>query len=474
VETIRQFLCVSLFLSAFIPFQLCAAEEAINDGQIVSAIKTQLMHDNLPFKAVGVRSHDGNVTLSGTVADLPDRDRIRSAAERTRGVRSVADRITVVPAQVPDRDIYRQIQKNILNTAASDPSALNASVENGVVTIAGSVPTYQEKELIIQMARHTRGVREVTDQLRISPPAHPPSNEKLLFDIRCRLQADVWVEDKFITVGVNNGSAVLSGTVGTVAAKNHAFADALAAGATSVDVSELNVEWQVSDEMYRRRKNDFEIAQIVRECIAADPRAAVAGLQVDVNAGIITLQGSTKNLKARNAAADIAIRTAGAQVVNLIEVSNRKERSDDAIARDISNALRSNPDIKAGRRIKVSVSHGTATLSGTVPSLLEKAQAVYTASQVEGIKKVENCIEAELGFKGCKSDGEIKKYIESRLRHDTSAGAGNVKICVEKGIVTLNGTVNTWSEKSALLDIAFDGGACFIVDNIRTEEVSDD
>ena len=50
-------------------------------------------------------------------------------------------------------------------------SRLKIKAERGVVTLAGQVPTFHQRQLIHSFARRVAGVVQVVDQLEVAPPA---------------------------------------------------------------------------------------------------------------------------------------------------------------------------------------------------------------------------------------------------------------------------------------------------------------
>jgi len=66
------------------------------DNTISSTIRRKLSADTMVSKyAIGIRTVDSNVTLSGTVGSFPARDRAVQIATDTDGVRNVRNQIMV-------------------------------------------------------------------------------------------------------------------------------------------------------------------------------------------------------------------------------------------------------------------------------------------------------------------------------------------------------------------------------------------
>jgi osmotically-inducible protein OsmY len=112
---------------------------------------------------------NGYVTLTGEV-DHPYQKKV--AANRVYeldGVIGLANDITVRP-RPPDvhaRDVVRQITKALHRHAGIEASNIHVSVENGRVTLEGTIPTYAERELVEEAVSATTGVAEIENQLRV-------------------------------------------------------------------------------------------------------------------------------------------------------------------------------------------------------------------------------------------------------------------------------------------------------------------
>jgi len=73
------------------------AQTAIADGSITAKIKAKLaLDDTVKARDIHVDFDKGVVTLTGTVASASERKRAVDLARETNGVRSVADKLTMI------------------------------------------------------------------------------------------------------------------------------------------------------------------------------------------------------------------------------------------------------------------------------------------------------------------------------------------------------------------------------------------
>jgi len=102
--------------------------------------------------------------------------------------------------------------------------------------------------------------------------------------------------------------------------------------------------------------------------------------------------------------------------------------------------------------ISVSVENGIATLTGTVESRAEKQLAGRVAKAVKGIKELKN--EIRVNYTPNRSDEEIKRDIEGRLKWDVYVDDILIDVSVTDGKVVLSGIVGSAAEKTqAIQDI---------------------
>jgi osmotically-inducible protein OsmY len=99
--------------------------------------------------------------------------------------------------------------------------------------------------------------------------------------------------------------------------------------------------------------------------------------------------------------------------------------------------------------IGVTADDGVVTLSGHVPSFVERYAAEAAAKRVNGVKAVVEGIEVRLAFDGGRGDDDIAAAVLERLAWDASVPLHAVKVVVENGWVTLNGVVEWFFEKEA-------------------------
>ena len=197
---------------------------------------------------------------------------------------------------------------------------------------------------------------------------------------------------------------------------------------------------------------DDAITSWVDHALSEDPRIGSTYIHVSTFKGIVTLSGSVKNLAEKKYADLEAKKIKGVLgVINEIVVTPAARFETD-IAQDIRRRLINNAFIK-GKGLDIHVSDGHVTISGTVSSRAESAEAELLASEVRGVKSVVNNLEISSPAK--RSDQDIKKDVISSMERDVYLFGLPISVDVKDGVVTLNGSVGNAFQKKIARDTAF-------------------
>jgi osmotically-inducible protein OsmY len=443
------------------------------DREITLTVIKRLIDDEwVSSHLTDVWTDKGIVTLTGSVDNILARERATRVTQSIKGVRSVVNRIEVKPVEREDGDISWDVRQAILDDPATDLYQIKAEVKNAVVTLTGTVDSWAESRLSEQVVKGVKGVKEIKNEIKVRYKLTRQDRE-IETEIRRRLTWDVWVDDALINVSVKNGKVTLSGKVGSAAEKSRAYGDAWVAGVTLVDHTGLEVDWRERDKMRRAgwyvSRSDEEIEKAVRDALLYDPRVFSFNPEVEVNDGVVILTGAVDNLKAKKAAEEDAKHTAGVwRVKNYLRVRPKTQPGDAQIARQVWDAFSRNPFVER-RDISVSVINGKVHLYGTVDSFSERTIAEDLASRVKGVVAVENrlTVEDSLPEGKAKSDWEIKEDIESELSWDPFVDSDEVTVTVSDGVVTLTGTVYSWTERAAASTDAYQGGALKVQNRLK-------
>jgi osmotically-inducible protein OsmY len=186
--------------------------------------------------AIEVSAADGTVTLRGTVATLRLKQAGARAAARVRGVTRVANELRV---QIPDRDRRddEDLRGDVLEALMLDvsvPMTVDAQARDGFVTLTGTAHWHYQREAAEFRTANVPGVAGIDNAISLTPT---PDARKARSAIRAAFRRDAAIEAGGLSVETSSaGLVILSGTVSSWAAHDHAVAVAWSApGVIRVD-----------------------------------------------------------------------------------------------------------------------------------------------------------------------------------------------------------------------------------------------
>lgn len=478
-----------------------AAAPRLTEQAIADAVDDELRHDlAVDANTILVRVSDGVVTLSGHTDNILAKERATRLAESVKGVRSVVNRISVRPPVTREGE---EIRADVLDALASNRATESFEIRvttsgAGQVTLAGKVDSWQECQLAETMAKGVTGVLAVNNEIEVNR-ATTRTDQEIATDIEAALRWDALVDDALIRVSVEDGVVTLNGTVGSAAEKRRAIEHARTDGVSSVEASGLKVARWARDEDLRGGKyadvSPSDIEAAVKAALERDPRVAGGQVEVEADAGTVTLRGSTDTLAARRAAERDARNTVGVEnVVNRLKVVPETPAAPAELERKLERALDRDPYVEPFE-IDAEVYGGTAYLGGTVSTYQEKLRAEHLASGIEGITSVSNNLVVSYVDRPYSwdpylnemtpaydydwyawrprltgiSDRRIREEVNDEMFWSPFVDADEVTVKVNGGTVTLTGTVDSWGEKRAARENAYEGGASWVVNRLRVE-----
>lgn len=176
--------------------------------------------------AIGVAAHDGVVTLTGFIDSYAGKLAAERVAKRVRGVRAVANDITVrLKVAHTDAEIAAQAVQ-ALKLRPEIPESVQVTVHSGRVTLTGKVEWLLQKNYAELAVAHVPGVHGVLNHIEVSPRTTARDVQRRIVQALHRT-ADV--DAHRIRVDIDGDQVVLTGTVETWAqheAAGHAAASA--------------------------------------------------------------------------------------------------------------------------------------------------------------------------------------------------------------------------------------------------------
>ena len=100
---------------------------------------------------------------------LHARDEAGSAVRALAGVRAVINRVTVAETAIDAAQVRTAIEKALKRRAETSAHGVHVSLDDHAVVLEGRVPSWTEKQTILDAAGHTRGISRIVDHVNIVP-----------------------------------------------------------------------------------------------------------------------------------------------------------------------------------------------------------------------------------------------------------------------------------------------------------------
>lgn len=149
--------------------QQLAAGELPPDEEIKNNVSSSLKwNTNIESENIKVSSENGTVILEGTVPSYWQKILAEELIYDIAGVNDAENKLSVVPSE---SIIDESIAEAIVNSVDKDPNVnvdyLNVKVEDGVVTLSGTVFNWAAYYNVLNRARYTVGVVNVINKLHM-------------------------------------------------------------------------------------------------------------------------------------------------------------------------------------------------------------------------------------------------------------------------------------------------------------------
>lgn len=216
-----------------------------------------------------------------------------------------------------------------------------------------------------------------------------------------------------------------------------------------------------------RRRTDDEIKHDILSELTWDTRTWDQMINVEVDRGVVTLDGTVSSYAQKTAAENAAHKVAGVlDVVNELFIKRRRPHTDAEIARAVRQALKGTYIIPH-EQIATTVTDGWVKLEGKVNSLTERSDAEWSVENVVGVAGVVNELTVEPSTTNAET---LRKSIETALEQRADREAERLRIDVNDGEVTLFGRVHSWPERRAVVgSISHAPGIKKINDNLQID-----
>ena len=190
---------------------------------------------------ISVKVNDGVVTLTGFVSSYAQKYRAANAAKRVIGVTALANDIEVrlTPGEgIPDPQLARDAIAALKAELPISWEQIKPTVQNGKISLEGTVEWHYQRERAEQAMHHLRGVVSVRNSLRVKPRvAANGLKDKIAAAFRRNAQLDA----DSISIEEHHGEITLRGKVHSWAEREQAYSTAWSAPGVTHVSNEINV-----------------------------------------------------------------------------------------------------------------------------------------------------------------------------------------------------------------------------------------
>ncbi|MCP5523779.1 MAG: BON domain-containing protein [Verrucomicrobiales bacterium] len=371
-------------------------------GDIQKDIQAALHQDPATASySVAVSVDDSVATLTGRVGSWAERQLAERIAKGVKGLLLVRNHIEIdYASKRTDQQIADDVKSRLQWDIWLDGDSIKASVSQGKVTLSGSTGSALARTRAFDDA-WVDGVTSVDDTHVKVEPGTAGADQRSSSDVHrtdsaiesaiqsaLRLDPRVAAFVRDITVRIEDGTVILSGSVGNVAAK-----DAAEAAARNT----VGVEWVdnvLTVSAFVNLPSDSDAERDLRAALRWNPLIDSTTIDAAVVDHVAYLSGRVTSILERVEAQAVASRTKGVKLVrNLLKVEPevtvsysdwpsyvsvtsepKPPKSDEQIKRAIEKAFFWSPFVHRDD-ITVTVDGGVATLTGTVGSWIGWGEA---------------------------------------------------------------------------------------------------
>ena len=216
-----------------------------------------------------------------------------------------------------DADIQRDVVESLYWDVRLDSADVGVTVQEGRVTLLGSVPTYRARAAAREDAQVVRDVVEVDNRLEVEVSADldTPDDRELRATVEDVLRADPDLGAAGIQVAVDAGTVHLTGSVPTFWERELARSVAATLPGVRGLVNELVVVPEGDHE-------DVQLARTISDTLARNRHVDLSQVDIEVVHGEVTLSGPVRDEGVRQQVLDAARHTRGVTgITDLLQVS---------------------------------------------------------------------------------------------------------------------------------------------------------
>jgi len=356
--------------------------------------------------------------------------------------------------EISDREITLAIDSELFVARGVSADPIDVETNNGIVILSGTVENILAKERAERVASAIKGVRSVVNDLDVKATAR--DDTEIVQGVEQALREDPATDSWEIGVVSAEGMVTLTGNVDSWQEKE--LAATVAKGVKGV--REVDNQLDINEIAYR---SDDEIHAEVKQSLMWDVRISDALIDVEVDEGRVTLEGTVGSVREKSLAAGEAY-VRGVQSVDatglevewwardeMLRKERFAERSDEDVRRAVLDSFLYDPRVFSFNP-EVTVNEGVVTLTGVVDNLKAKRAAAQDAANTIGVWRVKNYLKVRPAEE--LTDQSVAENVRASLVNDPYVDRFEIAVRVDNGTARLTGNVDSYFEKWQAGDLA--------------------
>jgi osmotically-inducible protein OsmY len=267
----------------------------------------------VPLDRIDIFVSGGTVRLEGTLPSWNDVVAVVDAASYTLGVTEVENNLRTSGdtdmAERSDGRIRQDVRDQLVWDDRVDASTILVEVDDGFVTLSGTVRTVPERRAALSDARAVAGVRDVFNQLDVAVVGEP---EETVTTTETAIENALdWtdaVDSSDVSVLYRNGTALLEGSVPSLWEKERVAS--LVGDIRGVDEVDNRLNVVPTEDV-----EDEAIAGRITDALTARLFLDAEDITVVVEDGVVELTGSVDTPVERRLAYNVVLETEGVVAV---------------------------------------------------------------------------------------------------------------------------------------------------------------
>lgn len=206
-------------------------------GETVAAVRDALKYDpRIRADGIEVSLEAGVIRLMGQVNTLAAKRAAEKNAERTRSVARVDNQLVVIAtSKEQETKAAAAVRGALARDIYVSDGDIEVTVNDGVAKLSGTINSRTGQQRAETIAESVSGITSVDNQLKVADNSKPPTDLQIKYGVKNRLYWSSFINDRSVTVIVEDGRVSLTGMVDDQVALQEATRAAREAGATEID-----------------------------------------------------------------------------------------------------------------------------------------------------------------------------------------------------------------------------------------------